>query len=153
MKSKDLRQLDLPVMKPVEHVARPQIVDAISLLPTIRNIRTLHGSIEFARELSGLEDKEIYDRVGIDSGAFSRMKAGSAWYPQDERWLTILNTMHTEIPVIWQVEALGYDWSSLRKHQTDLEARLEQAEKRVRELEHEREVERRCLHDILGGRR
>lgn len=152
MKSKDLRQLDLPVMKPVERVAQPHVVDAISLLPTIRNIRTLHASVEFARELSGLEDKEIYDRVGIDSGAFSRMKSGSAWYPQDERWLSILNTMKTEIPVIWQVEALGYDWSTLRKHQTDLEARLERAETRVRELEHEREVERRCLRDYLGGR-
>lgn len=154
MKSKDVRQLDLPAVKPVAHVAKHRVVvDEISLLPTIRGLPTLHRSVEFARELSGLEDKEIYGPTGIDAGAFSRMRSGSAWYPQDERWLSLLNTMRTQIPVMWQVEALGFDWTTLRKHRCDLEDRAERAEARVRELEHEREIERRCLQDFLGGRR
>jgi hypothetical protein len=153
MKPKDVRQLELPAVRPVAHVSKARLVDPIPLLPTIRNLPTLHRSIEFARELSNLEDKQIYDVVGIDAGSFSRMTKGSAWYPQDERWLKTLNVMRTEIPVIWQVEALGYDWTTLRKHKTDLEERVERAEARVRELEHEREVERRCLADVFGGRR
>lgn len=153
MKSKDLRQLDLPVVKPAEHVPKAQIVDAISLLPGIRNLPTLHSSIEFARKLAGLQDKQIYDQAGIDSGAFSRMTSGLAWYPQDERWLKILNILGTEIPVMWQVEALGYDWTSLRRHQTELERELEVARQRIRELEHDREVEQRVMARIVSGRK
>lgn len=156
MKSKDVRQLDLPAVKPAEkaeRAARPLVVDAISLLPTIRNLPTLHRSIEFARELSGLQNKEIYGQAGIDPGAFSRMTDGSAWYPQDERWLKILNILGTEIPVMWQVEALGYDWTTLRKHQSELEQELEIAKQRIRELEHDREVEQRVMARIVGGRK
>jgi hypothetical protein len=154
MKSKDVRQLDLPVVKPADpSVMQAHVHDVISLLPTIRRIPTLHKSIEFARELSGLEDKEIYGRSGIDPAQFSRMKSGSAWYPQDDRWLKILNTMKTEIPVAWQVEALGYDWSSLRRHQSETERELEAARLRIRELEHDREVEQRVIAQLIGGRK
>lgn len=153
MKSRDVRQLDLPVVKPADPSARAHAHDVISLLPTIRRLPTLHRSIEFARELSGLEDKEIYGRSGIDPGAFSRMKSGSAWYPQDERWLTILNTLNTEIPVAWQVESLGYDWTSLRRHQSETERELEAAKQRIRELEHDREVEQRVIAQLIGGRK
>lgn len=156
MRSRDVKQLDLPAVKPAEQVARvakPLVVDAISLLPTIRNLPTLHRSIEFARELSGLQDKEIYGPCGIDAGAFSRMTSGSAWYPQDERWLKILNILGTEIPVMWQVEALGYDWTSLRRHQSETERELEAARQRIRELEHDREVEQRVIAQLIGGRK
>src|SRR4051812_3295541 len=99
MKTRDVRQLDLPAFKPIDKVSRAHPVDALPLLPTIRKLPTLHRAVEFARELSGLEDKQIYDVVGIDAGSFSRMTKGQAWYPQDERWLNILNILNTEIPV------------------------------------------------------
>ncbi len=153
MKSKDVRQLDLPAFKPADLSARAHVHDVNSLLPTIRRLPTLHRSIEFARELSGLDDKEIYGRNGIDPAAWSRMKSGSAWYPQDERWLSILNTLGTEIPVAWQVEALGYDWASLRRHQSETERELEAAKLRIRELEHDREVEQRVIAQLIGGRK
>jgi hypothetical protein len=154
MKSKDVRQLDLPAVKPVDpEASRAHVHDVISLLPTIRRLPTLHRSIEFARELSGLEDKEIYGRSGIDPAAFSRMKSGSAWYPQDERWLQILNTLRTEIPVAWQVEALGYDWTTLRKHQTSLEQELEELRAENRQLKHDREVEQQVVARLFGGRK
>lgn len=153
MKSKNLRQLDLPVLKPLEHVPKAQIVNAISLLPAIRNLPTLHSSVEFARKLSGLQDKQIYDQAGIDSGAFSRMTSGSAWYPQDERWMKILNILQTEIPVMWMVEALGYDWLSLRKHQSELEQELEAVRAENRQLKHDREVEQQAVARLIGGRK
>lgn len=146
-------QLELPTLRSVAPVSQAAEVDAIALLPTIRRLPTLHHSIELARELCLLPDKQIYDPVGIDQGAFSRMRSGSAWYPQDERWPKILNTMRTEIPVIWQVESLGYDWTSLRKHKSDLEAQLEDANKRIRELEHERDIELRALRAVFAGRK
>jgi hypothetical protein len=145
-------QLDLPVFKPAARVAHDLSGDVISLLPRIRNIPTLHRSIEFARELSGKQDKQIYDEVGIDAGAFARMKAGSAWYPQDERWQKILNKIG-EIPLAWMCESRGYDFSTLRKHQTSLEQQLEAANQRIRELEHDREVEQRVIAQLIGGRK
>lgn len=153
MKPRDVRQLELPTVKPAEKVMRAHPVDVTPLLPTIRRLPTLHRAIEFARELSGLEDKQIYDVVGIDAGSFSRMTKGQAWYPQDERWTQILNILNSEIPVIWQVESLGYDWSTLRKHTSELEDKLEAANRRIRELENEREIEQRCLQSVLGGHR
>ncbi len=154
VKTRDVRQLDLPALKPVDPAtSRAHVHDVIQLLPTIRSLPTLHRSIEFARELSGLEDKEISGRCRIEPAQFSRMKSGSAWYPQDERWLNILNTMQTEIPVAWQVEALGYDWASLRRHQSETERELEAAKLRIRELEHDREVEQRVIAQLIGGRK
>lgn len=151
-KSNNVTQLELPTFKPAERVAKPQRVDVISLLPAIRNIPTLHRSIEFARELSGLQDKEIYEEVGIDAGAFSRMTTGSAWYPQDERWRKIVNKIGL-IPLAWQCEVEGFDFSTMRKHQTDAEREADFWKKRCEQMEHEREVERRAVQDYLCTRR
>jgi hypothetical protein len=151
-KSNNVTQLELPTLKPVERVAKPRPIDVISLLPTIRNISTLHRSIAFARELSGLQDKEIYDEVGIDPGAFSRMTAGSAWYPQDERWPKLMNKLG-HLPLAWWCEAEGFDFSTMRKHQTDAEREADFWKKRYEQSEHEREIERRAVREYLCARR
>lgn len=153
MKAKNLRQLDLPEVQAPGGLPVARVIDPIPLLPMIRSTSTLQRATEFARELCGLQDKQIYDVVGIDSGHFSRIKSGSASWPQDERWLKSLNVMRTEIPVIWQVEALGYDWTTLRKHRSDLEQQLEAANGRIRELEHDAAVKDRFVQELVRGTR
>lgn len=152
-KSNNVTQLELPALRPAEREVKPQSFDVISLLPMIRNISTLHRSVEFARELSGLQDKQIYDEAGIDAGAFARMKAGSAWYPQDERWPKILNKIGYQIPLAWQCEYWGFDFSTMRRHQSELEQQAEYWKKRYEESEREREIERRTVQDYLCARR
>lgn len=147
-KSNNVTQLELPTFKPAERVAKPQSIDVIALLPTIRNIPTLHKAIEVARELSGLQDKEIYDEVGIDPGAFSRMTAGTAWYPQDARWQKLTKKIGL-IPLAWQCEAEGFDFASMRRHQTDAEREAEFWKRRCEQIEHEREIERKAVQEYL----
>lgn len=82
-------------------------------------------------EVSGLEDKEIYGELDLDAGAFSRIRKGTAWLPQDERLNRFMNVVHNEVPLIWLAESRGYDWTTIRKHRSDLQRRVEELEKEL----------------------
>lgn len=90
-------------------------------LEIIRRRPTLMRAIHLAMEVSGLPDKLIYGPMKMDKAAFSRVRSGDAWLPQDERADQFLDIVHNEIPLIWWAEKRGYDWSTIRKRQCSLE--------------------------------
>ena len=87
----------------------------------IRRRPTLSRAICLSLEVSNLEDKEIYGELDLDASAFTRIKKGTAWLPQDERFNRFMDVVHNEIPLIWLAESRGYDWSTIRKHRSNLE--------------------------------
>lgn len=141
--SKNLNQLDL-LEKP-----RPQtaVIDHVSMLDTIRRRPTLLRAINLAVEVCGLEDKQIYGPLGIDTSHWTRIKNGTAYFPLDETFTKFLATVGNEIPLVWLAEACGYDWRTIRKHCSELE---EENRKLRNELEdHKRAF--RLLVEARGG--
>jgi hypothetical protein len=111
-----LQQLDfIPVGSPHQEEVTPDLLRAVRRRPTF--LRAWH----FAQELSGLEDKEVYGPLGIDASHWTRIKNGAASPPADERFVQYMDIVHNEIPLIWLAESRGYDWQTIRKHQSDLE--------------------------------
>jgi hypothetical protein len=122
MPSKDLsRDADrqLPLL-PTGTSATPARADDVSIA-TITRRPTFLRAMHLAKEVSGLEDKEVYDPLEIDPGHWSRIKSGAAAFPMDERFLRFFDIVDNDIPLIWLAEARGYDWRTIRQHQSDLE--------------------------------
>jgi hypothetical protein len=141
--SKNLSQLDLlEKQRP-----QPAIVDPLSMLSTITRRPTLLRAMHLAIEVSGLEDKQIYDAIDIDASHWTRIKNGTASMPLDECFLNFLNVVGNEIPLVWLAEKRGYDWRTIRKHCSELE---DENQKLKKELEdHKRAV--RLLMEARGA--
>jgi hypothetical protein len=125
---------------------RPDSADDVSIATIVRRT-TLLRAIHLAQEVSGLEDKQIYDALGIDKGHWSRMKSGDGNFPVDERFVNYLNIVGNEIPLIWLAEKRGYDWGTIRKHCSELERENEELKKEL--ADHRRAV--RLLVEARGN--
>lgn len=112
-----MRQIDL-LPKP-----KPEPVD----LPIELIIRrpTFISAAHLAMDASGLEDKQISGQLDLDAGAFSRIRKGTAWLPQDERFTRFFDVVHNHVLFFWLGEKLGYDTKTFRKHRNATERELE----------------------------
>lgn len=131
MTSKNLQQLDLLPK------ARPAPADVS--VATVMRRPTFLRAIHLAIEVTGLEDKEVYDAIDIDASHWTRIKNGAAHFPCDERLIKFFGVVNNDIPLVWLCETLGYDSRSLRKHYVTDDAR------RVAELEDENAALRRIV--------
>jgi hypothetical protein len=114
---------------------------------------TLLGAIKLCISVAGFEaDKQVYGELGIDAGHWSRITRGEAHFPVD-KLPALMDLCGNEAPLIWLAHARGYDPTSLRKRETDIERENRELRDRVASLEHEREIERRTIRDLLGGAR
>lgn len=131
MTSKNLQQMDLLPK------ARPAPADVS--VATVMRRPTFLRAIHLAIEVTGLEDKEVYDAIDVDASHWTRIKNGAAHFPCDERLVKFFGVVNNDVPLIWLCEKLGYDSRSLRKHYVNDDAR------RVAELEDENATLRRIV--------
>lgn len=129
MDSENRKQLDLlPTAEPHIEPVTPE------LIRSIRRRTTFLGAWNLAQDISGLEDKQVYQPLGIDSSHWSKIRKGQASPPADERFLRYFDIVRNDIPLIWLAEARGYDWLTIRKHQSAHEKRIAELESENRDL-------------------
>lgn len=129
MDSKDRHQLELlPGAEPHVEPVTPEIINSI------RRRSTLLGAWNYAQNFAALEDKQCYQPLGIDSSHWTKIGKGTASPPADERFVRYMDVVRNEFPLIWLVEARGYDWTTLRKHRSDHERRIAELESENRDL-------------------
>ena len=129
MTSEARKQLDLlPAAQAHSEPITPELIRSIRKRPTFL------AAWNFAADFSALEDKQIYQPLGIDSSHWSKIRAGRGYPPADERFGRFLDIVQNEIPLVWLVESRGYDWMSLRTHRSDSERRVAELEQEVRDL-------------------
>ncbi len=112
-------------------------VEAVTpeLIRSIRRRTTFLAAWNFSQDFAGLEDKQCYGPLKIDSSHWTKIRKGNASPPGDERFDRYLDLTRNEIPLIWWVERRGYDWLSLRKHQDDKDRRINELEQKVADYE------------------
>lgn len=101
---------------------------------------TLGMAIKLCYEAAGLEPKEVLHAIRADKAQLSRWESGQegvCW----PKLNALMDTCGNDAPVLWQLYRRGYDLSSLRRRESDLERRLRMAEE-------ERDALKRLL---LGG--
>jgi hypothetical protein len=112
---------------------------------------TLLGAIKLCISVAGFEsDKQVYAELEIDAGHWSRIMRGEAHFPVD-KLPALMDLCGNEAPLIWLAYARGYDPISLRKRETDVERENRELRDRLAAMEHEREIERRTVRDLIGG--
>lgn len=86
--------------------------------------RTLGGALELCAKAAGYDlDKQLQSDLDCDKGQFSRWKNDS----EGIRWVKLLKLMDlcgNHAPVLWMLHQLGYDITSLRKRESELEREL-----------------------------
>jgi hypothetical protein len=127
--SKVRHQLELlPTQEPYVEPVTPELVRLVKRKPTFL------AAWNLAQTHADLEDKQCYQPLGIEASHWTKIGKGLASPPGDERFVRYMDVVRNEIPLIWLVEARGYDFLSLRKHRSDHERRIAELEEENREL-------------------
>lgn len=108
---------------------------------------TLGGAIGLCAKAAGLEPKQVQDKLKTDKAQWSRWESGAegvVW----PKFVALMDLCGNDAPLLWMLHARGYDLSSLRRRETETEKLLREAQERIQQLEHEREIERRLFRDL-----
>ena len=108
---------------------------------------TLGGAMSLCAKAAGLAPKEVQDQLKTDKAQFSRWtddKEGIVW----SKLAALMDLCGNDAPLLWMLNARGYDLNSLRKQETELQQKLRMAEERIKTMEHEREVERNLFRSL-----
>ena len=112
--------------------------------------QSLGAAIGLCAELADLEPKAIQSELKLDKAQWSRWESGQegvVW----PKLAALMDHCGNDAPLLWMLHARGYDLSSLRKRETELEQRLRHAEEALAKERQEREVERRLFRELRAA--
>lgn len=115
IESNIVRQLGL------RHMARPEQVRVD--LNVIARLPSFNAAIVHCVGLSGMDRKQIYNALEIDAATWSRIESGQANFPLN-KLEPLMDICANEAPLIWLLDARGYDWTSVREKQTEMERKV-----------------------------
>jgi hypothetical protein len=121
-------------------------------LDDVRKLKSESHALMFSVRCSGYEPKEIPLLFEIDAGQWSNILSGKKHFPHERR-NEFMDFVGNEILLMYACESRGYDFSTLRKQQTELERELERVKAENDQLKHDREVERAAFASIMSGRK
>lgn len=81
---------------------------------------SLGGAIDLCAKVAGLEPKQVVADLKMDKAQWSRWTSGQEGviWPKLQ---AVMDLCGNDAPLLWMMQARGYDLSSLRKLETDLE--------------------------------
>jgi hypothetical protein len=136
-----VEQMNLPLRK-MQHVDHHLIQQQPTLL----------AAVKLCISLGGFEaDKEVYTPLGIDAGHWTRIMRGEAHFPID-KLPALMDLCGNEAPLLWLLDARGYDLHSVRPRESETQRELRLANERIAMMEAERRAERNLLSEVLAGR-
>lgn len=113
--------------------------------------KSLGGAIELCAKVAGYElDKQLGQELGVDKAQFSRWTSnteGILW-PKLKR---LMDKCGNHAPVFWMLHDLGYDVTSIRKKESELERENRLKDERINELEKENRVLRSVFRESVSA--
>lgn len=98
---------------------------------------------------SGLQEKAVAIEADIDASTLAKVKQGTA-RPSEESLDKIMDATGSEAWLFYWLKRRGYDPRSLRRFESDVERENRTLTERIAALEHEREIERRTVRELIG---
>jgi hypothetical protein len=92
-------------------------------LESVTRQPSFNAAIVLCVQCSGLDRKQVYSTLGIDAAVWSRIESGQAHFPVN-KLEQLMDLCGNEAPLMWLVNARGYDWASVREKQNALEKKL-----------------------------
>lgn len=120
----------LPLLSPLpsKPSAQPDLGYLLAL-PTLRRV------IRYSMSLRDLEPKQVYEQLDMDKATWSRIENGGMSFPADDLE-DFRQIVGNDAVILWLLHQSGFDVTSVRRQQSDLEARVELAEQRARDAEY-----------------
>jgi hypothetical protein len=109
--------------------------------------RSLGDAIALCVEAGGKEPKELQIEFKWDKGQWSRWESGD----EGIKWPKLIQIMDfcgNDAPLFWMLHARGYDLTSLRRKETELERELRETRETLTRERMERETERRLFREL-----
>lgn len=108
--------------------------------------KTLGGAIGLCVKAAGLEPKEVMSDMKMDKAQWSRWESGAEGviWPKFE---AVMDFCGNDAPLLWMNMARGYDLSSIRRRETELERDLRVAQEHIARLQQDKRV----LTEALRG--
>jgi plasmid maintenance system antidote protein VapI len=114
----------------------------------IEREKSLGGAIGLCAKAAGFElDKTLQQELEVDKAQFSRWQSGQegiVW----AKFVKLMDICGNDAPLLWMVHQRGYDLSSLRRQETELERENRLLREELEREKSERAVERRLFADI-----
>lgn len=106
--------------------------------------KTLGGAIGLCVKAAGYEPKEVMDAVRVDGKPLDKAQ-WSRWESGQEgviwpKLRTVMDFCGNDAPLLWMNLDRGYDLSSIRRRETDLERELRVVREQVAQLQHDKRV-------------
>ena len=111
---------------------------------------TLGGAISLCAKAAGLEPKEVQAVLKTDKAQWSRWESGAegvVW----PKFSALMDACGNDAPLLWMLHARGYDLTSLRRKESELERKLREAEETIARIQGERQVERNLFAALRVG--
>ena len=111
-----------------------QVAIPVEVTPQeIARERTLGGAIALCAKAAGYEPKDLQIEFKWDKAQWSRWESGQEGiiYPKLQQ---VMDHCGNDAPVLWMFHDRGYDLSSIRKRETELERELRLAREENRAL-------------------
>jgi hypothetical protein len=102
-------------------------------LESVSRQPSFNAAIVLCVQCSGLDRKQVYSALGIDAATWSRIESGQAHFPVN-KLEQLMDLCGNEAPLMWLVNARGYDWDSVREKQNALEKKLSDATVEIADL-------------------
>lgn len=113
--------------------------------------KTLGGAIGLCAKAAGYEPKEVMDALRVDGRALDKAQ-WSRWESGAEgviwpKFTALMDFCGNDAPLLWMNAARGYDLSSIRRRETELERDLRTAQEHIVRLQQDKRV----LTEALRG--
>jgi hypothetical protein len=109
--------------------------------------KTLGGAIALCVRAGGHEPKELQVDLKWDKGQWSRWESGD----EGIKWTKLVQVMDycgNDAPLLWMLHARGYELSSVKKRETEMERENRLLREQLAQERQEREVERRLFREL-----
>lgn len=106
---------------------------------------SLRRAIRYSMSLRDLEPKQVYEQLGKDAAAWSRIENGGISFPADDM-AKLIKITGNDAPLRWLAFQCGYEIVPLR---TELEEQLQTERAEKAELQRQNDL----MRELLQGRR
>lgn len=118
-------------------------------LQEIAREQTLGGAIDLCRKAAGLEPKQLQSKLNLDKAQWSRWvdgKEGILW----PKLTGVMDECGNDAPVLWMNYRRGYDLTSMRRIETELERQNRVLREENELLKHDKRVLTEALRGVVA---
>lgn len=112
--------------------------------------QSLGGAISLCAKAAGLAPKQVQDALKSDKAQYSRWvenKEGILW----PKLTALMDECGNDAPLLWMLHQRGYDLSSLRRQETEMERRLRISEEALAQERNKNRVLIEAMHGRVSA--